>query len=126
MTYQLKDSGERQEFSTGSRRDTQTGKGRYDLISPLFVELLAHHLEAGARKYGDRNWELGQPLMRYLDSAYRHLNRLHQGWTDEEHAIAAAWNIQAFIHTRELIRRGQLPQELDDWSPLVASLGEPS
>ena len=33
--FELKDSGKREEFTTGSRRDTREGKGRYDLISPI-------------------------------------------------------------------------------------------
>ena len=120
----VKDSGKRQEFETGSRRDTQEGKGRFDLISPLVEDELAQQLEAGAIKYGERNWELGQPLMRYIDSAKRHINRLQRGWTDENHAIAALWNIQAFIHTREMIRRGNLPAELDDFTAAAESYGE--
>ncbi|KKK94181.1 hypothetical protein LCGC14_2685460, partial [marine sediment metagenome] len=42
MKFQrVKDSGKRQEFETGSVRDTQEGKGRYDLVSPIFVRRLA-------------------------------------------------------------------------------------
>ena len=44
MQYdEVKDSGERQEFNTGSRRDTCVGKGRYDLISPVALRRLARH-----------------------------------------------------------------------------------
>lgn len=32
-----KDSGERREFSTGSKRDIATGKGRYDLLPVLCI-----------------------------------------------------------------------------------------
>jgi len=31
----VRDSGKREEFDTGSRRDTRQGKGRYDLLSPI-------------------------------------------------------------------------------------------
>lgn len=110
----VKDSGKRQEFSTGSRRDTQDGKGRYDLMSPLSLQRLARHFENGAKKYGDRNWELGQPLTRYIDSAIRHIYAYLEGKRDEDHIIAGAWNLLALVHTEEMIKRGLLPQALDD------------
>ncbi len=112
--HEVKDSGKRQEFNTGSVRDTNIGKGRFDLISPIAEERLAKHYENGAKKYGDRNWEKGQPLSRYLDSAKRHINKLIQGYKDEDHATAAVWNIMAYIHTEEMIERGKLPRELND------------
>lgn len=110
----VKDSGQRTNFSTGSRRDVRTGKGRYDLIPPYFIKRLAQHLENGAVKYGDRNWELGQPLSVYLDSALRHLFNVADMQVDEDHPSAAVWNVMAFIHTVEAVRKGLLPEELDD------------
>lgn len=110
----VKDSGKREEFNTGSRRDTRDGKGRYDLISVIAKARLAVHIENGAKKYGDRNWEKGQPLMRYLDSAQRHIDKYVEGHRDEDHMAAALWNIMAFIHTEEMIKRGNLPPELND------------
>ena len=113
-SYTVRDSGERQEFETGSRRDTRDGKGRYDLLSPLFMRRLAQHFEAGSSKYGDRNWERGQPLTRYIDSALRHLFAHLEGDRTEDHLAAAAWNALCAIHTEEAIGRGLLPPELDD------------
>jgi hypothetical protein len=110
----VKDSGKRQEFKTGSVRDTNIGKGRYDLISPLMLQRLAKHFENGATKYGDRNWEKGQPLSRYFDSAVRHLYKHLEGMRDEDHLAAAVWNVGAMIHTEELIERGLLPEGLND------------
>lgn len=110
----VKDSGQRQDFTTGSVRDTRDGKGRYDLLSPLALRRLVTHLENGAKKYGDRNWEKGQPQSRYLDSALRHLFRYLEGLRDEDHLAAAAWNVQAMIHNEEAIERGLLPAELND------------
>lgn len=114
MRWETKDSGKREEFDTGSRRDTREGKGRYDLLPPIAEDRLAGIYERGAEKYGDRNWEKGQPLSRYIDSARRHLNRLMRGWYDEDHAGQAAWNLLAFIETQERIRLGLLPNELND------------
>lgn len=111
---EVKDSGKRQQFSTGSVRDTQEGKGRYDLITPIGLRRLAIHYENGAKKYGDRNWEKGQPLGRYLESAIRHIYTFLEGSRDEDHLAAAAWNILACIHTEEKIKAGELPEELDN------------
>jgi hypothetical protein len=110
----VKDSGKRQEFNTGSRRDTNEGKPRYDLISPIANYYKSMHLANGAKKYGDRNWEKGQPLSRYIESLERHLEKLKVGLIDEDHASAVAWNIDAFIHTKFMVSIGALPKELDD------------
>jgi len=115
MKYdKVQDSGVREDFDTGSRRDTRKGKGRYDLISPIAIQRLAVHLENGSDKYGDRNWEKGQPLCRYFDSSIRHLYKYIDGSRDEDHLAAALWNIHCMIHTEEKITRGELPKELND------------
>jgi hypothetical protein len=111
---EVKDSGERQEFATGSVRDVRDGKGRFDLVSPVALLRLAQHYENGAKKYGDRNWEKGQPVSRYLDSAIRHLMTFLGGADDEDHLAAAAWNVFAAIHTETLASAGKLPKELND------------
>lgn len=108
------DSGKRQEFDTGSVRDGNEGKPRYDLITPIGLYRLAMHYANGAVKYGDRNWEKGQPLNRYIESTERHIQKLKLGIQDEDHEAAAIWNLLAYIHTKTLIDAGQLPKELDD------------
>lgn len=112
--YVVKDSGQRQEFDTGSRRDTREGKGRFDLIPQYPLVRLARLMERGATKYGERNWEKGQPLMRYLDSAARHLSNLLDGEKTEDHAIQAVFNLFGFVHTLNEIEAGRLPAALDD------------
>jgi hypothetical protein len=109
-----KDSGKREEFETGSRRDTREGKGRYDLISPLALRRLALVCERGAGKYGDRNWEKGQPMSRYLDSALRHLQQYLAGDRSEDHLGQAMWNAMALIHTEELTANTGMPATLND------------
>lgn len=108
------DTGARREFATGSRRDVATGKGRYDLLPFSVIDALAKHYEKGAVKYGDRNWEKGQPLSVYLDSALRHTYKWACGHTDEDHLIAAVWNLMAAWWTQDKIRKGELPIELGD------------
>ena len=109
----VKDSGERQKFVTGAQRDIQVGKGRFDLLPCHALTRLAKHFESGANKYGEWNWSKGIPLNRYLDSAMRHLVKFMDGENDEDHAIAAVWNIMCLIETQKMINDGFLPKELD-------------
>lgn len=111
-TYITKDSGEREDFDTGSRRDSRTGKGRFDLLPFRAIRRLAGVYERGAKKYGDRNWELGQPQSRFLDSALRHMADYAEGKRDEDHLAQAAFNVMAMIDQEE--RKDTLPEELFD------------
>jgi len=94
----MHDSGERQHFDTGAIRDTATGKGRFDLLSPEVLFRLARWTEEGAQKYTDRNWEKGMPISRCYDSAMRHLVKYLAGWDDEDHLAAVVWNVMAIMH----------------------------
>jgi len=110
----VKDSGKRQQFKTGAKRDIQQGKGRFDLLPPYAMKRLAKHFENGAVKYGDRNWEKGMPLSRFLDSLLRHAFQILKGDKDEDHKAAVAWNAMCLIDTEERIELGLLPKELND------------
>ena len=107
-------SGNHKEYTTGSKRSSRDGKGRFDLIPSHALTRMAQHFENGAKVYGDRNWEKGQPLSRYLDSAMRHLVEYLGGGRSEDHIIACAWNCFAFVETQKWIADGKLPPELDD------------
>lgn len=98
----LADSGARADYTTGATREPSTGKGRYDLISPIALMRLARHYENGAIKYTDRNWEKGIPISRCIDSAMRHLTQYMAGWNNEDHLAAVMWNIAAIMHFEEL------------------------
>ncbi len=114
ITLDTKDSGKREEFKTGSKRDTREGKGRYDLIPSRSMRRIALVFERGAKKYGERNWEKGQPISRYLDSALRHTFEYLGGLRDEDHLAQAAWNLIAALHTEEGVFAGELPADLYD------------
>jgi hypothetical protein len=88
-------------------------KGLYDAIR-LFAEdhddwgnvetavlEASKQYEDGARKYGDRNWELGQPLHVFIDSGVRHYLKFRRGDTDEPHDRAFVWNMLGAIWTHE-------------------------
>jgi len=94
----MQDSGERQQFGSGAVRDTTTGKGRFDLLSPELLFRLSKWAELGSMKYSDRNWEKGMPISRCCDSALRHLVKYLDGWDDEDHLAAVAWNCMAMMH----------------------------
>ena len=144
-TYVTKDSGTDQQFETGARRDTQVGKGRYDLIPPQFLHELTLALEGvgldrdvllgltlipmrpllrlaalygrGARRYGPSNWLKGIPLSRTFNSLTRHAAKWAAGMDDEDHLIATAWNAFAVVETENMIADGKLPQTLADLGP---------
>lgn len=106
--FKTKDSGKREQFTTGSRRDTQEGKPRYDLIPVEGLERLADLYARGAEKYGDNNWAKGQPYSRVYASLFRHMIQWRQGDRSEDHLAAVAWNAMALMFYDE-----QMP-ELDD------------
>jgi hypothetical protein len=110
----VKDSGKRRVLASGSRRDVRDGKGRFDLLPVDAICLLARHFEEGSKKYGDRNWEKGQPLSWYADSGMRHLLKHMAGESDERHDVAAIWNMMCLVQTKVWIDAGILPAELDD------------
>lgn len=100
------DSGERTQFydAEGNAlavRDMHEGKGRFDLLPMCVLMRLAKHYEAGCLKYGDRNWEVGIPCHSFADSAFRHLVKYMDGWADEDHLIAAIWNLCGLAWTEE-------------------------
>ena len=103
-----------QTYESGATRSDQTGKGRYDLISPYALRRLAVHYQNGGISRGDRNWEKGFPVSRCIDSAMRHLTQIAMGDTSEDHWAAVAWQAFAAMHFQEMIALGVLPKELDD------------
>lgn len=103
----IKDSGNRREFESGAVRDMQEGKGRMDLLPWAAIMEVSKHCENGAKKYGEHNVDRGIPTHSLCDSAARHLAKYLDGWTDEPHLLAAAWNllwaIQMEIKHKEMV-----------------------
>ena len=121
----IKDSGVRQEFSTGAVRDAAKGKPMLGLISPIFMNRLGDWLTKGAEKYSPRNWEKGIPMQRTMDSLMRHTNDHREGNRDEDHLAAMACNIMFLIHTEEMVKRGLLSEELADMPQYLTDGEEP-
>lgn len=116
----LQDGGTRETFSTGAQKEDKSkceGKGAYHLLPQEPLRQIAEIYRLGAIKYAPNNWRKGIPLSRLLDSAMRHSAQFVMGMEDENHAAQAAWNWLAIIDTLTRIKRGQLPEELNDlWS----------
>jgi len=103
--FETKDSGIRQEYDSGMKRDSQEGKPRFDLLIPERIgfddQILtrwARLMARGAEKYDARNWELGKASEerdRAKASAFRHLMQWLTDETDEDHAAAVFFNVQA-------------------------------
>jgi hypothetical protein len=108
--FVTKDSGEREEYVSGMRRDVQTGKPRFDLLlvdglpyEEQFLTRFAGLLERGATKYGERNWQLAssdEELARFKASAIRHMMQWACGELDEDHAAAVAFNLMAYEYVK--------------------------
>lgn len=106
MTYITKDSGARQEYASGMRRDVQDGKPDYTLLDRAFLKRWAELMVRGAKKYGRHNWRKAnsqEELERFQASAYRHLVQWLDGETDEDHAAAVAFNLAAAEYVKSKI-----------------------
>jgi hypothetical protein len=115
--YVTLDSGKRQDYASGMRRDLQAGKPRYDLIPIPMLTRLAGLYERGAVKYGDCNWMLAnseEELNRFKASAMRHMFQWANGEDDEDHAIATVWNLFAYETIREKMEFEEDWSELDE------------
>ena len=70
----------------------------YGCLPTTFLEV-SKHFEAGAKKYGEYNWQKGRPIHCYIDSAVRHYLKFLRGDKDEPHDRAFVWNILCCIWT---------------------------
>lgn len=101
-TFEVKDSGTRQQFDSGMVRDTSNGKTQYiRVFDGVMFDRWAQHLTKGAVKYPDvrpgvPNWLLAngpEELERFKASAARHFFQWLRGDIDEDHAAAVFFNI---------------------------------
>lgn len=70
----------------------------YGNIANCCLEL-SKHFEAGAKKYGENNWQKGIPTHCYIDSAVRHFLKFLRDDSDEPHDRAFVWNLLCCIWT---------------------------
>lgn len=108
MKYKTKDSGERVDFPSGMRRDTDKGKPRYDLIDEPMLTRWAELMARGADKYGEDNWKLAnseEELKRFKASGFRHFIQWIRGDEDEDHAAAILYNVAAAEYVKRKLER---------------------
>ncbi len=115
--YITKDSGVREEYKSGMRRDTQAGKPDFwlCLVSEMpykeqMLTRLAGLMTRGKEKYGLRNWELAEgpeELERFKSSAFRHFVQWVCGEEDEDHGAAVMFNIIAAEMVKYKIKKGR-------------------
>ena len=96
-SFQVKDSGKREQFASGMVRDTVEDKINWSLIAdgPM-MKRWAIHLTKGAKKYSTRNWMKAAgdgEYERFRESAFRHFMAWYLGETDEDHGAAVMFNI---------------------------------
>lgn len=109
--FVVKDSGQRQEYPSGMRRDTQEGKTNYLLLrdGPM-LRRWAEHMTKGAAKYGSRNWQLAcseEELERFRSSAARHFEQWLAGERDEDHAAAVMFGLNAAEYVRGRLAKSE-------------------
>lgn len=75
-----------------------TSSGVYNDPYTMMLEV-SKHFEAGAKKYGEHNWQKGIPTHCYIDSAVRHYLKYFRGDNDEPHDRAFVWNILCCMWT---------------------------
>lgn len=106
------------EFETGAVRDTG-GKGRMDLLPWCALIRVSKHMEDALTHYPERNWEKGLPIHTMIDSAFRHLAKYADGWTDEDHLTAAATNLLMAMWMEEKVPEMQdIPTRQGHMSPV--------
>ena len=103
--FQIKDSGQRQQFDSGMVRDTTEGKIDYSLIldGPM-LKRWAEHLTKGAVKYEKRNWMKAagrEEYDRFKESSLRHMLQWYWNERDEDHASAVFFGINGAEYLRE-------------------------
>jgi len=116
MSYETKDSGDREVHESGMVRDIQAGKPRYDLIVAKngfsLLKRWAELMERGAVKYGDRNWEKAnteEEMDRARASAFRHFMQWFCNEEDEDHAAATLFNVQEAEYVKDRISKPKPP-----------------
>lgn len=81
-------------FKSGAKRDANNSKPYIHNLKGYTRQRFGYHMNMGARKYGDANWEKGMPTKQYLESLDRHLAAYMEGDRSEDHLSAMIFNIQ--------------------------------
>lgn len=118
--FTTKDSGKREQFTSGMVRDTQDGKTNFALVfSGPMLERWAALLTRGAVKYERDNWMKASgpaELQRFQESAARHFAQWMRGDTDEDHAAAVYFNLNGAEFVKERMREESDCEAIERWN----------
>ena len=109
-SFVTKDSGERQEFTSGMVRDS----GDKPLYTEVYLPLVTRHAELmmrGAKKYGKGNWKkvCGEPeYERFKESLLRHVLQYVSGDRDEDHLAAVLFNCHGAAMVEDKLKESKL------------------
>jgi len=93
-------------FETGAIRSDNTGRERFDFISPLALKELAQYLATSENSFAQVNYFKGIPENACLESLLRHINDYQLNGKKIE-AVALLFNAVALVHTIALKERGE-------------------
>jgi len=104
--FETKDSGKREQYASGMKRDVTIGKTLWHLVaSGPMMKRWAELMTRGAEKYGEDNWlnaDSEKELQRFRSSAYRHFMQWYHGLDPgEDHGAAVYFNIDGAEYVRE-------------------------
>jgi len=116
MTFEIKDSGKREEFKSGMVRDTGDKPRYLRILTGPMAQRWAEHLHKGAKKYPDvapgvPNWTLAEgeaELQRFKESALDHMVKWLRGDVDEDHAAGVFFNINGAEFVKQKLQKGPL------------------
>lgn len=100
----MRHGNKKTKFETGAQRDTDEGKGKPSLISPVLIHRLGVLLAKGAEHYGADNWVLGMPFRRTADSIIRHIFQWLAGDEEEDHLAAICFGAMCLMSYEESYR----------------------
>lgn len=92
------ETGDTDHLHAALREFRDYSRCHFDCLETMILEY-AKHMEEGAQKYQERNWEKGIPLHCFIDSGVRHLLKFYRGDSDERHDRAFVWNVLGAIWT---------------------------
>jgi hypothetical protein len=105
-------------FETGAIRSDNTGRERFDFISPLALKELAQYLATTENAFAKTNYYLGIPEEACIESLLRHINEYRIS-NNKEEAVAILFNAVALIHTIALKERGEY-KVIQDGTKLIS------
>lgn len=93
-------------FPSGAIRSDNTGRERFDWISPLALKSLAEYLSTTENSFAQINYFKGIPEEACVESVLRHVNDFQINGHKKE-AVALLFNAVALVHTMCLRERGE-------------------